>query len=1108
LKTPCRLWFRECVEFRILGPVEVRADGDALPLGGRKQRALLAVLLLHANQAVSRDRLIEALWGDRPPPSVHQSLDSYVSRLRRTLGHGRLLRGPPGYTVVVEPGELDLSRFEDLVAAGGEAATRNDAAEAAARLRAALALWRGPALVDVLYEPFAARESERLDELRRIALEQRIDADLGTGLGRELVPELEALAREHPLRERLLGQLMLALYRAGRHGDALAVLQAARQRLAGELGLEPGPPLRELERRILRHDPDLGPVEQRPPAARPPRRRRVLAAVAALALAGAVAVYVIALRPAGPARTLHAGTSRLVAVMTGSGMVTSLTALTRTPAAVASGAGSLWVADATGPTVSRVDPESGSVVDRIQLAGEPGSIVAGAGAIWVASTVGGTISRIDPGTDTVTQTVRLGGASAAAIAFGGAKLWIADPTDQTLMELDPGTGSVRRTLTLDLRPSSLAIANGVIWVSDQTTNIVEQIALRSGATLAATHVGNGPTAIALSAGGAWVANALDGTVSRIEADSAAVVATIPVGSNPSSLVAAGGSIWVANQASGTLSRIDPRRNRVSATVEIGGSPTSLIAQAGRVWVAGGPRAGRHRGGTLRLVATQTFDTIDPAFQETQTLAFTRLAYDTLVTFEQAPGAAGLRLVPDLAIAIPTPTRAGTTYAFRLRPGIRYSDGRPLRAQDFRRAIERLFRVGSPGATYYSGIVGADACARRPPACDLSSGIETDDAAGTALFHLRTADPDFLFKLTVIGFSVPVPAGTPNRPLRSTPLPGTGPYAIVRARERDVRFERNRFFREWSHAAQPDGNPDAIEWHIVSSLNDAVDAVERGAADWMLGLIPPDRLRRLQLSRPAQLHTAPQFVVEFAPLDAHRPPFDDVRVRRALNYAVDRQKIVRMYGGAAVATPLCQPLPPGFPGYRRYCPYTVDPRADGRWIGPDLVAARRLVAASGTSGSRIDVWGTTDSTAVPRELPAYVAGVLRSLGYRVRLHRVASPALSTIRERIQLSVDGDWAPDYPAPSSYLPGFFGCRGGFSNGYVCDPALVRLMRHATALQLRDPRRAAALWSRIDHEIADGAYWLPTVSLRAPEIVSRRVRNYEHNPLWGFIASQVWLR
>ncbi len=771
--------------------------------------------------------------------------------------------------------------------------------------------------------------------------------------------------------------------------------------------------------------------------------------------------------------------------------------------------GSLWVADATGETVSRIDPEDGAVVDRIHVSGEPGSIVAGGGAIWVASTVGGTISRLNPDTDTVTQTVRLGGAGASALAFGRGRLWVADPTAQRVIELDPQTGSVRRRLTLDLRPTALAVGDGAIWVGDYTASLVEQIDTGSGETLATTHVGNGPAALVHGAGGVWVANALDGTVSRIQPETAAVVETIPVGSGPSSLIAADGSIWVANQYSGTVTEIDPRRNGVTATTHVGGTPASLIADGQRVWVAGGPDPGGHRGGTLRLVATQTFDTIDPAFQLTATLVFTRLAYDTLVTFEQAPGPAGLRLVPDLAIAIPSPTRAGTTYAFRLRPGIRYSDGRPLEAGDFRRAIERLFRVRSPGTTYYTGIVGAAACVRRPRTCDLSGGIETDDAAGTVVFHLRAPDPDFLFKLTVIGFSVPVPEGTPNRPLRSTPLPGTGPYRIVRAGKRSRRFARNPFFREWSHAAQPDGNPDAIEWRIVSSLDEAVDAVERGAADWMLGLIPPARLHRLQLSRPAQLHINPQFVIEYAPLDTNRPPLDDVRVRRAFNYAIDRAKIVRMYGGPAVATPLCQAIPPGFPGYRRYCPYTADPRADGAWRAPDPAAARRLVAASGTRGTRVDVWGTTDSIAVPRELPAYFARVLRSLGYRTRLHLVPFPTLTTaFRERIQLSVDGDWQPDYPAPSAYLPSFFGCHGGFGNGYVCDPRLDLEMRRATVLQLQDPRRAAALWARIDHEIADRAYWVPTVSLRSPEIVSRRVRNYQHSPLWGFIAGQVWLR
>jgi YVTN family beta-propeller protein len=1096
------------VEFRILGPLEVRLNGGALPLGGRKQRALLALLLLHANEAVSRDRLIDALWGERPPPSVHQSLDSYVSRLRRALGHERLLRRPAGYVLVLDPGELDLARFEDLVAAAREALARGDAAEASSTLRSALALWRGPALADVLYEPFAAAECERLEERRLVALEERIDVDLAAGQGPELVPELDALVQEHPLRERLLGQLMVALYRAGRHGDALTLLQAARQRLAGELGLEPGPQLRELERRILRHDPELQPVRARPRPSRRARLRGAIAAAATVVVVSAATGVVLTLGSSTSSQRLDVGVSRLAAVAMDSGDVTSMTALARAPAAVASGMGSLWLADASGQTVSRIDPENGNVVDRIQVAGEPGSIVAGGEAIWVASTVGGTISRIDPDTDTVTQAVRVGGASAAAVSFGGGSLWVADPTDQRLIELDPRTGSVRRTLTLDLRPTALAVGDGVIWVGDFTANLVEQIATNSGQTLSTTHVGNGPAALAFGAGGVWVANTLDGTVSRIQPDTAAVVATIPVGSSPSSLVVAGRSVWAANQYSGTVAQIDPRRDRVTATIHVGGTPASLTGEGRRVWVAGGPGPGRHRGRTLRLVATQTFDTIDPAFQLSAPLVFTRLAYDTLVAFEQAPGPAGLRLVPDLAIAIPSPTRAGTTYAFRLRPGIRYSDGRPLKAQDFRRAVERLFRVRSPGTTYYTGIVGAAACARQPRTCDLSRGIETDDVAGTVVFHLRAADPDFLFKLTVLGFSVPVPPATPNRPLRTAPLPGTGPYSIVRASERNLRFVRNRFFREWSHAAQSDGNPDAIDWRIVSSLDEAVDSVERGAADWMLGLIPPSRLRGLQLSRPGQLHINTPFTVEFARVNPHRAPFDDARVRRALNYAIDRATIVRMYGGPAVATPLCQPLAPGMPGFRRYCPYTVRPRTDGAWTAPDLARARRLVAASGTRGTRVDVWGTTDSIAVPRELPAYFARVLRSLGYRARLHLVPSPQLSTLDRRIQLSVAGDWQADYPAPSSYLPGFFGCLGGFSSGYVCDPELERAMRRATALQLRDPNRAAALWTRVDHEVADRAYWVPMVSLRSPQVVSKRVRNFQYSPVWGFIASQVWLR
>ncbi len=247
----------------MLGPITARTDGRELALGGPKQRGLLAILLLHANEVVSRDRLIDGLWGEQPPPTAAHTLDNYISRLRKLLGEGRISRRAPGYVLHVEADECDLDRFERLFALGRDELARGNAVDAEQTLRAALALWRGPALADVLYEPFASEHAERLEERRLMAHEERIDADLALGGGIELVPELEKIVGEHPLRERPLALLMLALYRAGRQAEALAAYQAGRRRLADELGLEPSPMLSALQKQILDHDPALTPSAAR-----------------------------------------------------------------------------------------------------------------------------------------------------------------------------------------------------------------------------------------------------------------------------------------------------------------------------------------------------------------------------------------------------------------------------------------------------------------------------------------------------------------------------------------------------------------------------------------------------------------------------------------------------------------------------------------------------------------------------------------------------------------------------------------------------------------------------------------------------------------------------
>jgi DNA-binding SARP family transcriptional activator/tetratricopeptide (TPR) repeat protein len=241
------------MEFRLLGPLEAAEQDRLLALGALKQRALLAVLMLNANDVVPVERLIDEVWGESPPATVGKSVQVYVSRLRRQLGDGRLVTRAPGYLLRVEAGELDLERFERLVAEAASA----DPRRAARLLREALALWRGPPLADLAYEPFAQSHIARLEELRQLAVEQRIEAELATGRHAELIGELEALVSEHPLRERLRGQLMLALYRSGRQADALAAFRSARAALVEELGIEPGRELRELQQAVLRQDAKL-----------------------------------------------------------------------------------------------------------------------------------------------------------------------------------------------------------------------------------------------------------------------------------------------------------------------------------------------------------------------------------------------------------------------------------------------------------------------------------------------------------------------------------------------------------------------------------------------------------------------------------------------------------------------------------------------------------------------------------------------------------------------------------------------------------------------------------------------------------------------------------
>lgn len=633
----------KCLEYLVRSPHAVRPARSAggggralLPLGGPKQKAVLAMLLLEANRPVSRERLVEGLWGDRAPPSANETLDSYLYRLRRLLGPERLSRQPAGYVLRVEKGELDLARFDELVSASEELLPADPAA-ARGQLREALALWRGDALADVRYEPFASGVADRLDERRLSTLERRAEADLAAGLGPELVSELEQLVRDHPGRERSVAHLMRALYRAGRATDALAAMQACRRHLAHDHGVSPGPELCELERQVLDHDPALafpphpvpipspGPVP--PPLSGPPtpgpeqeRRRPRLRStwkVATTALVGValVATLLSVARP-GASLSVVSDANMLLPINGRTDVPGNQTVLPAQPGAVAAAGGSVWVASPSGGVVLQVDQAKSMVVDRIPVSGEPGDLVSGGGALWVVTTTGATVERVDPSEGSVVGSARItegGPVATAAIAYGGGGVWVAEAANQAVLELNPVSGAPVGRFSLDVRPTSLAFADGLLWVAAYDSGTVEGIDPMTGQTVGTVAVGDGPAAMAVSGPDLWVANSLDATVSVIDTATFTIVSTIPVGSGPTAIEATGNAVWVANEYSGSVSRISPRHLEVVATVYVGNSPEGLAWARGQLWVGAAAAAGR-KGGTLVLASTQGFfGSIDPAF---------------------------------------------------------------------------------------------------------------------------------------------------------------------------------------------------------------------------------------------------------------------------------------------------------------------------------------------------------------------------------------------------------------------------------------------------------------------------------------------------------------
>ncbi len=594
------------IDFRLLGPVGIYRDGENVEVGFGKQRALLAVLLMNANEVVSGGALIDLLWGD-PPPSAQKILQNCVVKLRRLLPEQRLLTRAHGYELRIEEGELDFDRWCSLIEEARRLAGGDDPAAALRLFNTAQVEWRGAALCDVGDVPFVAGETRRLDELWLDATMDRVDVQLALGRHGEVVHELEPLVNAHPLHERLRQQLMLALYRSGRQTDSLEVYREGRRILVDEIGVEPGPALRQLEQEILNQAPAL-----EPPAGVPKhtlkravvRRRSVVLVAVALAAATASAAFgLIGTGSVAP----RAGTppNSVAVVDSATGHLTADLAVGTAPSSIAVASGSLWVANQGDESLTKIDVLHQTVsIPAIQLTTNGDSSITAVaiakGGVWVVDSYVGSLTRIPvtalqqrfaPGYDlyrTVLPASDRYSTDYLTLTAGAGHLWITSSHFSAVFELSPGSAQVQWRIAVPGHPVAATAGQGSLWSVGALggRGVVARIDAARHAVVARIVLPGTPAAVATGFGAVWVAIPDRNRLYKIDAATDAVVSAIVVPGSPVAVAAGAGGVWVVEGTGRRLLRLDPSSGAAVRTVALNGTPHGLAIADGRVWIVG------------------------------------------------------------------------------------------------------------------------------------------------------------------------------------------------------------------------------------------------------------------------------------------------------------------------------------------------------------------------------------------------------------------------------------------------------------------------------------------------------------------------------------------
>jgi peptide/nickel transport system substrate-binding protein len=560
-----------------------------------------------------------------------------------------------------------------------------------------------------------------------------------------------------------------------------------------------------------------------------------------------------------------------------------------------------------------------------------------------------------------------------------------------------------------------------------------------------------------------------------------------------------------------------RRFRWSGLAALAALALALASCGGGSSSGSTPTATGHSGGTFTILANSAFGVADPA--QNYTLEEWQLLIDThdgLVGFAHVGGLAGTKIVPDLATSIPAPTNGGKTYLFNIRRGIKFSNGQVLKPSDFVRTFERQFTVPGP-TTFYSKLVGASACSTK--GCDLSKGVVADDSAYTLTLNLTAPDPELMDQLS-LPFAYAVPSGTSPKLTGNNVPPGTGPYQWKSYNPNtQAVLVRNPYFKVWNATAQPAGYPNQIIEKYGAQVSDEVTAVENGQANEVFDgdSIPSSQLGQLNSTKFAsQVHVNTLTADWYWALNTRRPPFNNLQARQAINYAANRSAYVKIAGGPSLAVPSCQILPPNFPSYSPYCPYTAG-SSTTTWTAPDLTKAKALVKASGTAGMKVVVNGTTDQ--VGKALAEQMVSDLNAIGYKATTQLLAMsvqyPFVQNSSNSSKWNVGWSaWYQDYPAQSDFLNVLLGCTtihpGSDASPNIaayCSPSTQAQINQAETLSATDPAGAAKMWTQIDHADTNAAPWVNMYNPKQIDFLSSNVHGYSWNPQWYILIDRLWL-